>query len=107
MALENTEMTRSVVKLRAVVPEDAFTAGILGSERIGNGIVIDTDGLVLTIGYLITEATDVWLTRSDGHEMAGHALAFDQVVLPGDERPNTRSTSNSIGRQPCDDALQF
>jgi S1-C subfamily serine protease len=80
MALENTEMTRSVVKLRAVVPEDAFTAGILGSERVGNGIVIDADGLVLTIGYLITEATDVWLTRSDGHEMAGHALAFDQVT---------------------------
>lgn len=80
MALQNTEMTRSLVKLRAVVPEDAFTAGMLGSERVGNGVVIDQDGLVLTIGYLITEATDVWLTWSDGHEVAGHPLAFDQVT---------------------------
>jgi S1-C subfamily serine protease len=34
----------------------------------------------LTIGYLITEATDVWLTVNDGHEVAGHALAYDQVT---------------------------
>jgi S1-C subfamily serine protease len=80
MASAHTEMIRSLVKLRALVPEDAFTAGILGSERIGNGVVIDRDGLVLTIGYLITEATDVWLTFRDGHEVAGHALAYDQVT---------------------------
>ncbi len=80
MAPPNTEMLRSLVKLRAVVPEDAFTAGMLGSERVGNGIVIGSDGLVLTIGYLITEATDVWLTLNDGHEVAGHALAYDQVT---------------------------
>jgi S1-C subfamily serine protease len=73
-------MGRSVVKLRAVVPENAFTAGILGSERVGNGIVINSDGLILTIGYLITEATDVWLTVTDGREFAGHALAYDQVT---------------------------
>jgi S1-C subfamily serine protease len=71
----------SVVKLRAVVPENAFTAGILGSERVGNGIVIDRDGLILTIGYLITEATDVWLTpRHGSDELAGHPLAYDQVT---------------------------
>ncbi len=80
MAPEKSEMVESLVKLRAVVPEDAFTAGMLGSERVGNGIVIDEDGLVLTIGYLIAEATDVWLTLRDGHEIAGHALAYDQVT---------------------------
>ncbi len=71
---------RSVVKLRADVPEDAFTAGILGSQRTGNGIVINSDGLILTIGYLITEATDVWLTPPDGRELVGHPLAYDQVT---------------------------
>lgn len=80
MAFDNQLIGRSIVKLRAVVPEDAFTAGMLGSERIGNGIVINSDGLILTIGYLITEATDVWLTVNDGHEVAGHALAYDQVT---------------------------
>jgi len=73
-------MTRSIVKLRAVVPENAFTAGILGSERVGNGVVINSDGLILTIGYLIIEATDVWLTPLHGEEVAGHALAYDQVT---------------------------
>ena len=47
---------RAVVGLRANVPTDAFTAGTLGTERTGNGVVIREDGLVLTIGYLVTEA---------------------------------------------------
>jgi S1-C subfamily serine protease len=68
----------SIVLLRAEVPEDAFTAGILGTERIGNGVVIREDGLVLTIGYLITEATTIWLNTNRGAAVAGHALAYDQ-----------------------------
>jgi S1-C subfamily serine protease len=71
---------RSLVKIRSVVPDDAFTAAILGSERVGNGVVINSDGLILTIGYLIAEATDVWLTANSGPEVAGHALAYDQVT---------------------------
>jgi S1-C subfamily serine protease len=78
--VEPESLCRSLVKLRAVIPEDAFTAGILGSERVGNGIVIGADGLILTIGYLITEATDVWLTADQGREVAGHPLAYDQVT---------------------------
>ena len=73
-------MSRSVVTLRAEVPDDAFTAPILGSQRTGNGVVINSDGLILTIGYLVTEATDVWLTTSDGRELAAHPLAYDQVT---------------------------
>ncbi|MDP8984743.1 MAG: S1C family serine protease [Pseudomonadota bacterium] len=80
MSVENLELSRSIVKLRAVVPESAFTAAILGSERIGNGVVINSNGLILTVGYLITEATDVWLTLADGQELPGHALAHDQVT---------------------------
>jgi len=68
----------SMVLLRTAVPEDAFTAGILGTERIGNGVVIRDDGLVLTIGYLITEATTIWLNTNKGAAIAGHAVAYDQ-----------------------------
>src|SRR2546428_5542816 len=68
----------SMVLLRSEVPEDAFTAGILGTERIGNGVVIRDDGLVLTIGYLITEATTIWLNTNKGTAVAGHPLAYDQ-----------------------------
>jgi S1-C subfamily serine protease len=67
----------AIVALRAEVPDDAFTASILGVERMGNGIVIRDDGLVLTIGYLITEATSVWLTANDGSVVEGYPLAYD------------------------------
>src|SRR5215470_13176055 len=66
----------TVVGLHSIVPADAFTAETLGTERAGNGVVIDHD-LVLTIGYLITEAEAVWLHRGDGSVVEGHALGFD------------------------------
>ena len=67
----------AVVALRAEVPDDAFTAHILGTERVGSGVVIRDDGLVLTIGYLITEAASIWLTANDGSVVEGHPLAYD------------------------------
>ena len=69
----------AVVLLRAEIPEDAFTGGILGTERIGYGVVIRADGLLLTIGYLITEAESIWITTNAGSVVAGHALAYDQA----------------------------
>jgi len=68
----------SVVAVRAHIPDDAFTAAGLGTLREGSGVVIGDKGLVLTIGYLITEAEEVWLTTQDGRVAAGHALAYDQ-----------------------------
>jgi len=67
----------AVVGLHTIIPPDAFTADTLGVERAGNGVLID-DGLVLTIGYLITEAETVWLHLGDGRVVQGHALGFDQ-----------------------------
>jgi len=71
---------RSIVAVRAHVPDEAFTANTLGTLREGSGVVIREDGLVLTIGYLITEAEEVWLTDHDGRVVAAHALAYDQVT---------------------------
>lgn len=76
MDLEKT--LRSVVAVRASVPDKAFTAGALGTSREGSGVVIRENGLVLTIGYLITEAEEVWLTRHDGRVVQAYVLAYDQ-----------------------------
>src|SRR5205814_7717883 len=65
-----------VVGLHSIIPPDAYMAETLGTERAGNGVLID-DGLVLTIGYLITEAEAVWLHIGDGRVVEGHALGFD------------------------------
>jgi S1-C subfamily serine protease len=66
----------AVVGLHSIVPPDAFSANTLGTERVGNGVLID-DGLVLTIGYLITEAETVWLHLGDGRVIEGHPLGVD------------------------------
>ena len=94
----------AVVLLRAEIPEDAFTAGILGTERAGNGVVIRADGLVLTIGYLITEAESIWLATNRGTVVQGHALAYDQqtgfgLVMPLgrlDVQPLERGPASSV-----------
>ncbi len=70
----------ALVLLRVEVPEDAFTAQILGTERLGNGVVIGEDGLILTIGYLVTEASSIWITTAQGAVLAGHPLAYDQAT---------------------------
>ena len=70
----------AIVGLRATIPSDAFTAETLGTERLGNGVVIRKDGLILTIGYLITEAEEIWLTLSDGRTVPGHMVGFDQTT---------------------------
>jgi S1-C subfamily serine protease len=70
----------AVVGVRAVVPSDAFTADTLGTERGGNGVLIRADGLVLTIGYLITEAETIWLTLIDGRAVPGTVVAYDQAT---------------------------
>ncbi|MGH6908788.1 MAG: S1C family serine protease [Phenylobacterium sp.] len=70
----------AVVALEARIPEDALTAVTLGSRRLGNGTVIGPNGLVLTIGYLITEAVEVTLTLNNGGRVAAHALGADPVT---------------------------
>jgi S1-C subfamily serine protease len=68
---------RSIVAVKAMVPADAFTAQTLGTERIGSGVVIRPDGLIATIGYIVTEAETIWLTTHDGRVVQGHALGHD------------------------------
>ena len=87
VAFELKPALDAVVSVRAEIPDEAFTAGILGTERVGNGVVIRADGLVLTIGYLITEAQTIWLANNAGAAVEAHPMAYDQatgfgLVLP-------------------------
>lgn len=68
----------AVVALRTQIPEDALTASMLGTERAGHGVVIDERGLVLTVGYLVTEAETIWIVDNNGVATPGHALGYDQ-----------------------------
>src|SRR6476659_2418750 len=88
----------SVVGLRAEIPEDAFTAQILGTLRAGSGVVIRDDGLVLTIGYLITEASTIWLTTNKGNVVGGFPLAYDQTTGFGLVHPLGKLGAKAIER---------
>lgn len=67
----------SVIGLKATVPEDAMSAETLGTERAGHGVLIREEGVIVTIGYLITEADQIWLTTGDGRLVQGHPLGYD------------------------------
>ena len=68
----------SVLSVRTRIPDDAMTASLLGTEREGHGVLISEDGLVLTIGYLITEAESVWLVDGLGRPVPAHVVGYDQ-----------------------------
>ncbi len=72
---------RSAVLVHTEASEDGYTASDLGTERLGSGVVIRSAErkLVLTIGYLITEAESIWLTTFDGKVVEACPLAYDQV----------------------------
>ncbi len=50
------ELVSSVVRIKTFINPDGRTVENLGREREGSGIVIDDNGLILTIGYLMVEA---------------------------------------------------
>lgn len=77
-AMDLDHTLSAVVSLHARIPEAAFTASVLGTDRSGNGVVIGADGLVLTIGYLITEAEEIWLFSSTGKATPAHVVGYDQ-----------------------------
>lgn len=72
------KVSQSIVALRANVPDTAYTATTLGVIREGSGVVIDDNGLVVTIGYLINEAEEVWLTTHDERVVPAHVVGYDQ-----------------------------
>jgi S1-C subfamily serine protease len=71
------EAVRAVVGIAAQIPETARSARSLGTERQGSGVIIGSDGLILTVGYLILEATRVVVTAPSGDEVEAKVVAYD------------------------------
>ena len=76
---QGADFFAALVHIEAEVPDSARTAGSLGTRRAGSGVVIDDDGLVLTIGYLILEADAVKITTGD-RRVAATVVAYDHAT---------------------------
>ncbi|MDO9350099.1 MAG: S1C family serine protease, partial [Deltaproteobacteria bacterium] len=77
---EAKEILKAVVKIRSIIPKEAHSAGTLGTEREGNGVVIDSKGHILTIGYLIIEAESIEVTPPEGKPVSATFVGFDHAT---------------------------
>lgn len=68
---------RSTVGITTRAVDGAGSAATLGRERQGSGVVIDEQGRVLTIGYLLLEADAVELQTHEGRRFPARVLAYD------------------------------
>ena len=71
------ESLEAIVKVSVTIAPDARTAITLGTEREGSGVVIDSAGHILTIGYVILEAEGIEVTRSDGKTYVASYVGYD------------------------------
>jgi len=94
----------AVVGVHTLIPENRRSAQTLGSEREGHGVVIDDEGLVVTIGYLITEATTITVTDGEGRELDARIVGYDyesgfglvRTVAPPPVKPMPFGDSDSL-----------
>lgn len=77
---EAKEILKAVVKIRSVISKEAHSAGTLGTEREGNGVVIDSKGHILTIGYLIIEAESIEVTPPEGKPVSATFVGYDHAT---------------------------
>ena len=71
------DLVSAVVRIKTTINPDAHTLQSLGREREGSGVVIDEDGLVLTIGYLMVEAHAAEITTNAGRTVPAAIVGYD------------------------------
>ena len=77
------ELVASVVRIKTHINPDGADRRGLGRERDGSGIVIDNDGLVLTIGYLMVEAYAAEVITNDGRTVPATSSAMTTSSASG------------------------
>src|SRR5215212_8145164 len=71
------DLLAAVVRVKTSIEPDGRTVATLGREREGSGVLIDTEGLVLTIGYLIVEARVAEIGLQDGSTIPASVVGYD------------------------------
>jgi S1-C subfamily serine protease len=101
----------AIVKVQAKALPDARSSTTLGAEREGTGVVIGSDGLILTIGYLVVEADEVRISDDRGHTLPATVVGYDHAsglalvrsIAPLDASPLPLGDSSALA--PSDPVL--
>lgn len=72
-----TKANAAVVGVKVSAVKGARSAQTLGLNRSGSGVVIGSDGLILTIGYLMLEAQQIEIVTQEGKTLPAIAVAYD------------------------------
>ncbi len=67
----------AVMMVHAIIPKTAMTADLLGTEREAHAVQVSPEGLMLTVGYCVMEASEIWITNRRGQTAEGIILAQD------------------------------
>jgi S1-C subfamily serine protease len=77
MTIRTATAIDAIVSIKSNVPDDAMSAGLLGTERTGSGVRIREDGLIATIGYIVHEAESVWIGTEGDMMVPGFVVGYD------------------------------
>lgn len=89
------------VGLRVKIPEAHASAQILGTDRMGSGMLVDPAGIILTVNYVGLGAETVDVTLLDETRLAGQVIAQDfytglsAVKIPGGDYPAVAAGSSA------------
>jgi serine protease Do len=71
------ELVSAVVRINTHIAPEGRTVQGLGRDREGSGILIDSDGLILTIGYLMVEAYAAEIVDNNGRTVPADVVGYD------------------------------
>jgi S1-C subfamily serine protease len=71
------DVVPATVSIRSVTPQRHPSARLLGTERTGSGAIIDADGHILTVGYVVMGARTIEVTLPDQQQYPATLLFQD------------------------------
>lgn len=71
------QLLPTVVHIHAQIPREHASARILGSERMGSGVVVDPSGLIVTVNYVVMGSHSVHVAFGEGRRAKAEVVGQD------------------------------
>lgn len=71
------QLLPAVVNIHTRIPGKHPSASVLGRERMGTGAIVERDGLILTVNYVVMGCETISVTLTRGRRLKGELVAQD------------------------------